>query len=172
MAAKLLAMNVCDRLVLWIVDFLVLCTQSVRYQTAVSSSRSISAGSPQGTVLSPVLFTFYTNDCKLGNDTTLLIKYSDDSAIEDLSNSDTTYSQEVERFDHDLVCSEENHLDLNAGKTKEMEIDFRKSSPVVRDLIINDVKVESVTEYKYLGTVLLDCLLDYLLACLIACLFG
>ena len=93
MAAKLLAMNVCDtdRLVLWILDILVQRTQSVRYQTAVSSSRSISAGSPQGTVLSPVLFTFYTNDCKLGNDTTLLIKYSDDSAIEDLSNSDTTY---------------------------------------------------------------------------------
>ena len=58
MAAKLLAMNVYDRLVSWIVDFLaVQRTQSVRYQTAVSSSRSISAGSPQGTVLSPVLFT-------------------------------------------------------------------------------------------------------------------
>ena len=46
MAAKLLAINVCDRLVLWIVDFLVQrSTRSVRYQTAVSSSRSISAGS-------------------------------------------------------------------------------------------------------------------------------
>ena len=44
MAAKLLVMNVCDRLVLWIVNFLVQRTHSVRYETAVSSPRSISAG--------------------------------------------------------------------------------------------------------------------------------
>ena len=100
--------------------------------------------------MSPVLFTLYTNDCK-GHGTTLLIKYSDDSAIEDLSNSDTTYFQEVERF---TTRCEENHLDLNVGKTKEMVIGFRKSSAVVPDHIINGVKVERVTEYNYLGTVL------------------
>ena len=101
--------------------------------------------------MSPVLFTLYTNDCK-GNDTTHLLNiYPDDSAIEDLSNSDTSYVQEVERF---TTWCEENHLDLNVGKTKEMGIDFRKSSAVVPDLFINGVKVERVTEYKYLGTVL------------------
>ena len=35
-----------------------------------------------------------------------------------------------------------------------MVIDFRKYSAVVPDLFINDVKVERVTEYKDLGTVL------------------
>ena len=35
-----------------------------------------------------------------------------------------------------------------------MVIDFRKSSAVVPDHFINGVKVEAVTEYKYLGTVL------------------
>ena len=65
------------------------------------------------------------NDCK-GNDTTLLIKYSDDSAIEDLSNSDTTYFQEVERF---TTWCEENHLDLNVGKIKEMAIDLGSLLP-------------------------------------------
>ena len=33
-------------------------------------------------------------------------------------------------------------------------IDFRKTSAVVPDLVINGVKVERVTEYKYLRTVL------------------
>ena len=50
MAAKLLAaMNVCD---IRIVDFLAQRTQSVRFQTSLSSPRSVSAGSPTGTVLS------------------------------------------------------------------------------------------------------------------------
>ena len=39
-------------------------------------------------------------------------------------------------------------------KTKEMLIDFRKAPTVIQDLFIDGVKVERVTEYKYLGTVL------------------
>ena len=95
------------------------------------------------------MFTLYTNDCK-DNDSTLLIIYSDDSAIKDLSNSDATYFQEVERF---TTPCEENHLNLNVRKTKEMVTDYRNSSAVVPDLCIKDVKVERVTERKCLGTV-------------------
>ena len=57
----------------------------------------ISTGSPQGTVLSPIPFKLYTNDCT-GTDTTLVIISSDDSAVEDLSNSDFVYFAEAERF--------------------------------------------------------------------------
>ena len=39
-------------------------------------------------------------------------------------------------------------------KTKEMLTDFRKAPIVIPDLFIDGVKVERVTEYKYLGTVL------------------
>ena len=45
-------------------------------------------------------------------------------------------------------------LDLKVGKTKEMVIDFRNSLAAVPDRFINGVKVECVTEYKFLGTVL------------------
>ena len=151
MAAKLLAMNVCERLVVWIVGFLVQLTQSVRYQTAVSFLDLFLLA------LLRVLFCLQfcspsiRTTAKVMILSTLLITYSDDSAIKDLSdNSDTTYFQEVERF---TTWCEENHLDLNVGKTKEMAIDFRKSSAVVPDLFINGVKVERMTEYKYLGTV-------------------
>ena len=150
MAQKLLNLNVSPRLILWITEFLVNRTQLVHYQSALSSVRSISTGSPQGTVLSPVLFTLYTNDCT-GSDTTLLIKYSDDSALEDMSDSDATYFDAVDKFS---AWCKDNYLDLNVKKTKEMLIDFRKTPTNVPSLFIDNVEVERVVEYKYLGTVL------------------
>ena len=110
MASKLLKLGVNSRLILWIVNFLVSCSQTVHHQVVLSSSCSVSISSPQGTVLSPILFTLYTNDCT-GTDTTPIIKYSDDSAMEDLFNSDSVYFAEFERFsnwcrDNSLECKE------------------------------------------------------------------
>jgi len=42
---------------------------------------------------------------------------------------------------------------LNVKKTKEMLVDFRKAPTVIPELFIDGMKVERVTEYKYLGTV-------------------
>ena len=79
--------------------------------------------SPQGTVLSPILFTLYSNDCT-GTDTTPIIKYSDNSAVKDLSSSDSVYFAAVERFSN---WCRHNSFDLNVKKTKGMLIHFRKA---------------------------------------------
>ena len=71
--------------------------------------------------------------------------------MEDLSNSDSVYFAEVERF---INWCRDNSLDLNVKKTKEMLTDFRKAPTVIPDLFTDGVKVGRVTEYKYLGTVL------------------
>ena len=80
---------------------------------------------------------------------TPVIKYSDDSAIEDLSNTDGVYFSAVRRF---YTWCKENFLNLNILKTKEMFIDFRKTPPPVPYLEIYDKIVERVDKYKYLGT--------------------
>ena len=79
------------------------------------------------------------------------LKKSDDYAIEDFSNSDSVYFAEVERFSN---WGRDNSLDSNVKKTKEMLTDFRKAPTATLDLFTDGVKVERVTEYKYLGTVL------------------
>ena len=150
LALKLLKFDVSPKLILWIVDFLVNRSQAVCFQQAFSSIRNTSVGSPQGTCLSPVLFTLYTNDCS-GTDSSLLIKYSDDTALLDLTNSHSTFAEQVEKFS--TWCTD-NYLDLNVKKTKELVIDFRRMPTTVPDLYIDDVKVERVNEYKYLGTVI------------------
>ena len=151
MAIKLLSLKVDPRLILWITHFLVNRTQSVCFQQAVSTVKTTSTGSPQGTVLSPVLFTLYTNDCS-GTDSSLLIKYSDDSAIQDLSNSHSSYVEVVTKFS---AWCKENFLTLNVKKTKELVVDFRKTAAdPIPDLFINGEKVERVDQYKYLGTII------------------
>ena len=79
------------------------------------------------------------------------LKKSDDYAIEDFSNSDSVYFAEVERFSN---WGRDNSLDSNVKKTKEMLTDFRKAPTATLDLFTDGVKVEWVTEYKYLGIVL------------------
>ena len=108
MAHKLSYLNVNPKLILWIMDFLVNLSQFVRYQKLNSAFHSTFRGAPQSTILSHKLFTLYTNDCSSGTDTNPLIKYSDNSALVDLSNSDRTYFDEVDRF---VTWCKENYLD-------------------------------------------------------------
>ena len=100
--------------------------------------------------MSLVLFTSHTNDFT-GTENTIFIKYSDDTAIVDLSNSIPHYIEEVERF---TTWCKDNFLDLNVTKTKELLIDLRKQPPAVSPITIDGEIVERVEKYKYLGIIL------------------
>lgn len=49
---------------------------------------------------------------------------------------------------------EDNYLDLNASKTKELITDFRRNRPEPRGSTIQSQEVQIVASYKYLGAVL------------------
>lgn len=138
-------------LINWILDFLSQRIQRVKVGSNLSDIIITNTGSPQGCVLSPLLFILYTNNCFSSHPNRHFIKYADDTALVSLLTED--------EHDHGPVLQDfidwcdESKLHLNTAKTKEMSIDFRKSKSS-SCTSINGQIIQAVTEYKYLGVVL------------------
>merc|ERR1712121_268435 len=86
----------------WINMFLTNRTPIVQLNKKVFSYLvTTNIGAPQGSVLSPVLFTLYTNDCQLNENFVKLIKFADDTTIQGLirpDNDEETYRNSIETF--------------------------------------------------------------------------
>ena len=154
LAERLLNYNIDRSLIYWLMDFLTVRSQRVRANGVLSDVLFSSTGSPQGCVLSPLLFVLYTNACRSSHEKRHIVKFADDSVIVSLlSHDDPVPGPVVEDF---IQWCKSSFLTINVSKTKEMTIDFRKSRPATVPLSINDQAVESVQQYKYLGTVIDD----------------
>lgn len=68
-------------LILWIMDFLTDRPQRVFTNGTLSDTLYTCTGSPQGCVLSPLLFILYTNDCKSTHANRHLVKFADDTVL-------------------------------------------------------------------------------------------
>ncbi|KAK3521940.1 hypothetical protein QTP70_020054 [Hemibagrus guttatus] len=84
-----------------------------------SMALSISTGSPQGCVLSPLLYTLFTHDCTPAHHSNTIIKFADDITVAGpISGEDEfTYKDEVEWM---TVWCKENNLLFNTSKTKKL----------------------------------------------------
>ncbi len=119
---KLVQLGLNTSLCNWLLDFLTGRPQAVRVGSNTSSTITLNTGAPQGCVLSPLLFTLLTHDCTPSHNSSLFIKFADDSTVLGLiSNRDeTNYRSEVSRLAG--WCSD-NNLSLNVEKTKEIVVD-------------------------------------------------
>lgn len=126
---KLQKLKVPDTLCKWTLDFLLNRTQVVKINNMFSAPLTLNTGAPQGCVLSPLLFTLFTNDCVSNHDSVLFLKFSDDTTIEGLiRNSDeSAYREEIRAM---VDWCDAHNLQLNVQKTKEMIVDFRKKRPL------------------------------------------
>ena len=144
--------NLAHQLVLWILDFLTCRQQRVVVNGLFSDIVFTNTGSPQGCCLSPFLYILYTDSCKSTREGTHLVKFSDDAALLSLLQGEGGNNHSDSLSDFVSWC-DDNFLELNALKTKEMCIDFRrgaKDDVVVS--VIHDEPVEIVESFKYLGT--------------------
>ncbi len=141
---KLIQLSVFTSICQWITSFLTDRQQLVRMGKLTSSTRTISTGAPQGCVLSPLLFSLYTNDCTSKDPSVKLLKFADDTTVI------IGLIQDGDEEELAVWCSH-NNLELNTLKTVEMIVDFRRNPPVLLPLTIMNSTVTAVESFRFLG---------------------
>ncbi len=135
----------------WINSFLTDRQQVVRLGKYTSSTRMISTGALQGCVLSPLIFSLYTNDCTSKVPSVKLLKFADDTTLIGLIQDGygSAYRQEVKEL---AVWCSLNNLELKTLKTVKMIVDFRRNPPALPPLTIMNSTVTAVESFRFLGT--------------------
>ena len=152
---RLLDLHTNTTLVFWIKAFLCDRPQRVSVQNHLSNELVLNTGAPQGCVLSPVLFSVYTDELRCNNAILTLIKFADDMALVARLKDEHSLSKYFLFVDSLQSWFDSSFLELNVGKTKEICITGgRKQDPSTRPIIINREHVEMVSVFKYLGTIL------------------
>ena len=150
---KLIDMSINTALCNWILDFLLFRPQLVKFNNSISNVLVLNTGAPQGCVLSPILYSLFTNDCISSSESVKIAKFADDTTLVGLisNNDETVYRQEICNL---TTWCDNNNLLLNPTKTKEMIIDFRKNKVNNGPVTINDVDIDIIDSFKFLGSMI------------------
>ncbi|XP_076860580.1 uncharacterized protein LOC143513729 [Brachyhypopomus gauderio] len=121
----------------------------------MSRTSKLSAPALPRAVLSPLLFSLYTNCCTSDHQSVKLIKFADDTTpIGLISDGDeSAYRREVE---HLVAWCSHNNLVLNAQKTVEIIVDFRKHTAPLPSIMVSDTPITTVDSFRFLGTITQD----------------
>ena len=149
----------------WFISYMHNRQQYVEIENTKSTTETITTGVPQGSILGPLLFLIYINDLALASTKFSPIMYADDTTLlstlqnftSNHSNNSLSYNVNVEltKITQWLAV---NRLSLNAKKTKMMIFHSKQNKLSINEIPIikiNDMPIERVTEFKFLG-VLID----------------
>ncbi len=142
---KLTQLSVPTSVCQWITSFLTDKQQLVRLGKYTSST-----GAPQGCVLSPLLFSLYTNDCTSKDPSVKLLKFADDTTLISFiqDGDESVYRQEDKEL---AVWCSLNNQELNTLKTVVMIVDFRRNPPALPLLTNMNSSVTAVESFRFLA---------------------
>ena len=135
----------------WIYSFLCDRKQRIKIGDTLSEWESVNAGVPQGTLLGPSTFLLHINNLKTACNS---VKYVDDTTIWECCDRLGTDSKIQVAANQTLLWCTENNMKINTDKTKEMLINFSKSSININPIKFNDTELEQVKNTKLLGVII------------------
>jgi hypothetical protein len=114
----------------------------VKVGNNISTTLILNTGSPQGWVLSPLLYSLFTHDCMATHASNSIIKFAYDTTVVGLiTYNDETVYREVRALEE---WCQVNNLPLNVNKTKELVEDFRRQQREYAPIHIDGTTVEKV----------------------------
>ena len=148
----------------WFSNYLSNREQFVVLDKTSSSLSSVTTGVPQGSILGPLLFLIYVNDLSFSIKSETIM-YADDTClfIPLTINTSKSFSKNItdnqsKDINKTLSCLYDwlsvNKLSLNTDKTKFMLFHFyqkRLKKMHIPTILINNVAIEKVDEFKFLG---------------------
>lgn len=127
--------------------------QCVAIDNNISSSKLVTAGVPQGSVLGPFLFNVYINDVVQQDSNAVYVIYADDMSLF-ISGWDTNEiilkaERELSKLWH---WSNANGLKINTNKSKAILFKTtHKQTQIIHDLLLGDTSIEIVNKHRILG---------------------
>ena len=131
--------------------------QYVLFNKTKSDLAIITTGIPQGSILGPLLFSIYVNDIINSSDKLQYLLYADDTTLyfnrEHVTphNANLEINNELSKVMNWLKL---NKLSLNVQKTKYMTFHKSQKNVTPLNLSIDDIPIDSVDEFNYLGIIL------------------
>ena len=133
--------------------------QYVYLNGSMSSTKPITCGVPQGSILGPLLFSIYINDLPLhiSDNSCFLDLFADDSSLHSSNSSIPQLQISLQKSLSEIEswCNN-NKMILHPDKCKSMLIDTRQKRQLSQQqpklhLLIGNKGIESVTKHKLLG---------------------
>ena len=150
---KLEIIGIRGKLLDWIKSYLTDRKQYVGLNGAKSSTKTLHAGVPQGSILGPLLFLIYVNDIMDAVDVNIRM-YADDTCIYASGKNETEIADKLNNALSNINNWANRWLvTFNPNKTESVCFS-RKRSNNKPPLLMNNTPIKDVKEHKHLGVVL------------------
>ena len=145
---KLLKLGFEDKCHKWFSNFLLDRIQLVRISDKLSSAKCVLSGTPEGTVIGPVLYICYSLDMFKCVDSSVISGYADDTKLYKTINCELDHVSLQNDLNNVIAWTKIWQLSLNVVKTKVLTIGKKKCAKLYD---VNSVSIEYVDNIVDLG---------------------